>query len=191
MITVPPPTAREVLRSLDRLCAQAQYASLATLDEDGRAHVRAMLSQASPRARVDITLLVESVRERISRPQRDAATASIIGRLRAIASRLIETGQTDGDGSEASRVALAMFPAGDPPSRSIPRARSRRALDAVVYPDRVGGRPRGCPTSRRRSQGRGTAVFARVLCGPPPPRAGRPGSALRREHRLRPELFTE
>ena len=81
----------------------------------------------------DIGLLVEFVRARISRPSRALVEGAIEARLRAIASRLIEAGQTD-DGSEASKLAMSLFgPTG--PKRSIPRAKSRRAPTLVAGPD--------------------------------------------------------
>ena len=146
MIAATTPTARMILKSLDRLCAQAQFAALSTLDEDGRAQVRAALTQANPRARVDITLLVASVRERISRPSAAEVQASVAARLRAIAERM------DGHppSSPAEVMALEMFPPGDEPKvgkdfptkrRSIPRVPSRRAVDSAAGPDRADPAP--------------------------------------------------
>ena len=159
MIAATTPTAREVLRSLDRLCAQAQYASLATLDEDGRAHVRAMLSQASPRARVDITLLVEFVRARISRPSRDEIEAAIIARLAAIAERL----GGHPPSSRAEVMALAMFPPGPTNPKSKPRVPSRRALDSVAGPDPADPAP---ASVRRASDAPNGVARASFLGGP-------------------------
>lgn len=153
--------ASEVLRALARHEKATKMQSLAHLDAAARAEVKRALLVLKPTARVDVAVLVSTIRSRVDRPSRDEVVASIEGRLRAIAERLIESGETD-DGSEASRVAMAMFGPGPTKPKSIPRVRSRRAGET---PDSPPDRADPAPTAVERASGRPRAVARASMPG--------------------------
>lgn len=67
------PTANQILRSLDRHRAQAQFASLADLDAAHSDAVRRALSAVRPTSRIDVPKLLDSVRRDLAeRAERDA-----------------------------------------------------------------------------------------------------------------------
>ena len=125
--------ANTILRALDRHEQSVHMSALYDLSTAAQAEVRRTLSQVRPSSRIDIQVLVASVRERASVPSRALVEASILARLAGIAQRLTEAGQTE-DGSEASKLAMSLFA---PKRRSIPRVASRRARTPDSPPDRA------------------------------------------------------
>lgn len=83
------PTARTILRDLNRRRAQAQIATLGDLDDDAHDAVRRALSAVPANARIDLPLLIESVRRDIAaRAEAEAERARANSPLKSLRYRL-------------------------------------------------------------------------------------------------------
>lgn len=83
------PTAAQILRSLDRHRVQAQFASLADLDDAGHDAVRRALSAVPAGSRIDVDILIASVRaDVVRRAEAEAAKRAEVNPLGILKYRL-------------------------------------------------------------------------------------------------------